>query len=107
MSKKSWRPTPRQTLKEIKKNRTAAFNYLRGGSPLGGVPVELFIKNAADGLQKESGPDGIAGVFDARANVEGAMKRLIEVHGELSAAIARHQERLDEQYRKKYRKLKR
>lgn len=91
---------PKQTLAEIKKNRAMAHAYLRGGNLLGAAPAERLIKMAANGLEGDGGVDRIGGVADAIANVEQSMKLLLLAHGELHAALARHQERYDEKSRK-------
>lgn len=90
---------PKKTLTEIKKNRDQAYAYLRGGNALGATPAELLIEAAANGLEDDGGPDCVGGIVDAIANITQSMKLLLLAHGELHAALARHQERLDTRVR--------
>jgi hypothetical protein len=82
------------TLRSVKKKRDDAYCYLRGGNTLGGATAEALIRCTADALQTDGGPDGIDGVADGIINIEKAIRVLLNAHGELSAALALHQERL-------------
>jgi hypothetical protein len=78
-------------MKNNDKRLRAALAYLRGGSALGGKPIEHLIKEAADAIDPSvtTGPRGIGVAYP---NVRQAVLLLIDVANELGLALGAQQE---------------
>lgn len=85
------------------KHERQAFMYLRGGSLLGGHPVEALVKRAADAIDP-SVTDGLRGLGVAIPDIAQAIKLLSEAYACANAALAVMQEQEGARTRSRVRK---